>query len=59
MPAVRVSVKAIIIQNGNILLLQNKDRDGEWFSLPGGGQEMEKPLPSHPGAHVRWMAAIL
>ncbi len=42
--AVRVSVKAIIIHDGMVLLIQNRDADGEWFMLPGGGQEHGETL---------------
>ena len=35
---VRVSAKAIVVQDGRILLVRNRDADGEWYCLPGGGQ---------------------
>jgi ADP-ribose pyrophosphatase YjhB (NUDIX family) len=33
-----VSAKAIVVQDGRILLVRNHDSDGEWYCLPGGGQ---------------------
>ena len=35
---VRVSAKAIVVQDGRILLVRNHDAQGVWFCLPGGGQ---------------------
>ena len=37
--AIRNSIKAIIISEGKILLTKNKDDDGDFYLLPGGGQE--------------------
>lgn len=39
MKAIRNSVKAIIIENGRILLTKNEDHLGIFYLLPGGGQE--------------------
>jgi len=36
---VRVSVKAIVIADGRILLTKHRDSQGVWYCLPGGGQE--------------------
>ena len=36
---VRNSGKAIIIRDGRLLAIRHTGRDGDWFSLPGGGQE--------------------
>ena len=44
MKPVRVSTKAIIIEDGKILLLKHEDQVGEWYSLPGGGQENGETL---------------
>ena len=44
MKPVRVSTKAIIIINGEILLLKHEDQDGDWYCLPGGGQENGETL---------------
>jgi 8-oxo-dGTP diphosphatase len=44
MKPVRVSAKAIIIAGGKILLLKHEDKDGDWYSLPGGGQENGETL---------------
>lgn len=42
---VRVSAKAIVVQDGRILLVRNHDADGEWYCLPGGGQAHGEKLP--------------
>ncbi|MBR9919265.1 MAG: NUDIX domain-containing protein [Bacteroidetes bacterium] len=39
MGKVRVGAKAIIIQEGQILLTKNQDSRGIYYMLPGGGQE--------------------
>jgi 8-oxo-dGTP diphosphatase len=44
MKPVRISTKAIIIEGGKILLLRHEDKDGEWYCLPGGGQENGETL---------------
>lgn len=36
---VRAAVKAIIIHNGKLLCTKNKDAEGYYYRLPGGGQE--------------------
>jgi 8-oxo-dGTP diphosphatase len=36
---IRNSAKAIIIQDGKLLLTHNLDQSGEYFLLPGGGQD--------------------
>jgi len=36
----RNSVKAIIIENGSILLIKNVDHQGSFYILPGGGQKV-------------------
>ena len=38
MPGVRLSVKAIIIREGRLLVLKCRDESGIWYVLPGGGQ---------------------
>ncbi len=35
---VRVSVKAVIISKGRVLLVRNQGEQGDWYILPGGGQ---------------------
>ncbi len=44
MKPIRVSTKAIIIENGKILLLRHEDQEGDWYALPGGGQENGETL---------------
>lgn len=44
MQPIRNSAKAIIIQNKYILLTTNKDKDGQFFLLPGGGQQPGETL---------------
>ncbi|HTS18543.1 MAG TPA: NUDIX domain-containing protein [Verrucomicrobiae bacterium] len=41
---IRNSAKAIIICEDRLLLIRNKDADGDWFSLPGGGQHHGETL---------------
>jgi 8-oxo-dGTP diphosphatase len=41
---VRNSAKAIIIHHGQLLAIKFIDAEGEWFSLPGGGQEPGESL---------------
>ncbi len=38
MRSVRLSVKAIIIREGRLLVLRCRDQSGVWYVLPGGGQ---------------------
>jgi 8-oxo-dGTP diphosphatase len=42
---VRVSAKAIVVQDGRILLIRNLDAYGDWYCLPGGGQAHGETLP--------------
>jgi 8-oxo-dGTP diphosphatase len=44
MSKVRISAKAIIIQDGHLLVIRNRDSSGDWYSLPGGGQEHGETL---------------
>lgn len=44
MRGVRLSVKAIIIREGRLLVLKCRDEDGVWYALPGGGQEAGETL---------------
>ena len=46
MSRVRISVKAIIIQDGRLLVIKNRDSSGDWYTLPGGGQEHGETLPA-------------
>lgn len=41
---IRNSAKAVIIENGRLLLTQNEDRDGFFYLFPGGGQEHGETL---------------
>ena len=44
MNGIRNSAKAIIIRDGCLLLVQNKDEEGDWYTLPGGGQNHGETL---------------
>lgn len=46
MSNVRLSVKAIITEHGRLLVLKNRDASGEWYILPGGGQEHGETVPA-------------
>ena len=41
---VRISAKAIIIDNDRLLLTKNKDDEGHFYLFPGGGQEHGETL---------------
>jgi ADP-ribose pyrophosphatase YjhB (NUDIX family) len=41
---VRVSTKAIIVHEGKLLALQHQNKEGPYFTLPGGGQEHGESL---------------
>jgi 8-oxo-dGTP diphosphatase len=41
---VRVSTKAVIIRDGEILCNHHRDDSGDWYTLPGGGQEYGETL---------------
>ena len=43
--SVRISAKAVVVVDGRILLLKHRDADGNWYSLPGGGQRHGETLP--------------
>jgi 8-oxo-dGTP pyrophosphatase MutT (NUDIX family) len=46
-PPIRISAKAVIVDDGRILLTRNRhpdDPDGDFFLFPGGGQEHGEPL---------------
>jgi ADP-ribose pyrophosphatase YjhB (NUDIX family) len=40
MNGIRLSVKAIVIRNGTLLVIRMSSVDDDWFALPGGGQEV-------------------
>ena len=42
--ALRNSAKAIIVQDGRLLVLKMVDREGDFYILPGGGQRHGEPL---------------
>lgn len=37
-------MKAIIVRNGSVLLVEGHDTEGSWFALPGGGQQRGERL---------------
>lgn len=41
---VRIAPKAIIIEGGRLLVVENVDRQGVWYTLPGGGQQPGEKL---------------
>jgi ADP-ribose pyrophosphatase YjhB (NUDIX family) len=41
---IRLSIKAIVLRDGQLLTVKNRDRLGDWHMLPGGGQEWGEPL---------------
>ena len=42
---IRNSAKALIIKDGKMAAIKLHDDDGEWYIMPGGGQESEELLP--------------
>jgi 8-oxo-dGTP pyrophosphatase MutT (NUDIX family) len=44
MQPVRNSAKAVIIRDGRLLVTVNRDDDGDFCLLPGGGQRSGEPL---------------
>ena len=44
MSGIRNSAKAIIIEDGRILLTRNRDKNGTFYLLPGGGQRHGESL---------------
>jgi len=44
MKPIRNSAKAIIIENGQLLLTKNEDHIGYFYAFPGGGQEKFEEL---------------
>lgn len=61
MANVRLSVKAIVIKDDQILLLKCRDEQGDWFMLPGGGvgyketthQALERECFEETGYRIR------
>jgi len=39
-----MSAKALVIHDGKILVIRKRDENGDYFLLPGGGQEHGEPL---------------
>jgi 8-oxo-dGTP diphosphatase len=44
MDPIRNSAKAIIVRDGHLLAVRSRDDQGDWYLLPGGGQEPGEPL---------------
>lgn len=45
MNAIRLSAKAVIIQDRQVLVIQKRDAQGDYYLLPGGGQLPGETLP--------------
>ena len=43
--SIRTSAKALIIREEKMLAIRLKDSDGEFYIMPGGGQDAEELLP--------------
>jgi 8-oxo-dGTP diphosphatase len=41
---VRISAKAVVVEDDRVLLLKHRDAEGDWYSLPGGGQRHGETL---------------
>ena len=44
MPHVRSAARALIVRDGHVLVIRNRDAEGDWFILPGGGQNHGEDL---------------
>ena len=44
MPTIRTAARALIVRDGAILVACYRNQDGEWFALPGGGQQHGEEL---------------
>jgi len=44
MKAIRNSAKALIVREGRLLVIHLTDGEGDWYGLPGGGQERMETL---------------
>lgn len=44
MDRIRTAAKAIIIRDGRLLLTRCRDDAGDWYGLPGGGQQVGETL---------------
>ena len=55
---IRTSAKAVIIQNGKLLVIKLNDGKEEWYILPGGGQDSEEMLPQTVEREVREEASL-
>jgi 8-oxo-dGTP pyrophosphatase MutT (NUDIX family) len=44
MPTIRNSAKAVLLDGAKILVTENRDREGIFYLLPGGGQESGETL---------------
>jgi 8-oxo-dGTP diphosphatase len=40
----RISARAVIVSNDRVLLVRYRDRAGDWYVLPGGGQQKGETL---------------
>jgi len=56
---IRNSAKALVIKEGKMLAIKLKDSDGEWYIMPGGGQETEELLSSAACREVAEETGIL
>ena len=43
---IRIAVRALILREGRLLLTRCRDREGDWYCLPGGGQGAGETLPA-------------
>jgi 8-oxo-dGTP diphosphatase len=55
---VRISAKAIVVQDGRLLVTRHRDGEGDWYLLPGGGQEPGESLPEAVQRECREEAGV-
>ena len=55
---VRISAKALVIRDGRMLAVKVHDRDGDFYIMPGGGQNAGELLPAAVEREVAEEAGI-
>jgi ADP-ribose pyrophosphatase YjhB (NUDIX family) len=59
MKPIRNSAKAIIVRDGLLLASHLTNSDGDWYALPGGGQERLETLPEAVRRECREEISVL
>ncbi len=43
---IRIAARALIVRDGRVLMTHCRDERGDWYLLPGGGQQVGESLPA-------------